>query len=152
MSTHPGASITWSLRSRASSAMHIWGKKLRVIFHRRHLCIDGLSYCGAHHKLLRAHSDMAPFRVLCTVRTWLQSCWWFRYTLLFVQLSASSGSSRCKHDLSALSWLNAEPSERAPTPLFGRLVRCSAHERSFARLWYMRFKGERSQFYLHGKS
>ena len=43
MSAHSGASVTRSLRSRASSAMHIWGKKLCVIFHRRHLCIDGLS-------------------------------------------------------------------------------------------------------------
>ena len=28
--------------------------------------------------------------------------------------------------LGALSWLNAETVERAPTPLFGKLVRCSA--------------------------
>ena len=28
-------------------------------------------------------------------------------------------------------WLNAETVERAPTLLFGRLVRCSAHGRSF---------------------
>ena len=26
-----------------------------------------------------------------------------------------------------LLWLNAEPPERVPTPLFGRLIRCSAH-------------------------
>ena len=48
-------------------------------------------------------------------------------TLLFVQLFASSASSHCKHDMGALLWLNAETLERAPTSLFGRLVRCSAH-------------------------
>ena len=35
-----------------------------------------------------------------------------------------------------LLWLNAETLKRAPTPLFGRLVRCSAHGCSFARLQY----------------
>ena len=52
--------------------------------------------------------------------------------LFCVQLFASR--SRCKHDVGALSWLNAETVERAPTPLFGRLVRCSAHGPFFARL------------------
>ena len=50
--------------------------------------------------------------------------------LLLVQLFASRASSYCKHDMGALSWLNAE---RAPTPLFGRLVKCSAHGLSFTR-------------------
>ena len=45
-------------------------------------------------------------------------------------------SSHCKHDMGALSWLNAEAFERAPIPLFGRLVRCSTHGLSFTRLWY----------------
>ena len=31
-----------------------------------------------------------------------------------------------KHDMDALSWLNAETLKRAPTPLFGRRVKCSA--------------------------
>ena len=30
------------------------------------------------------------------------------------------------HDMGTLSWLNAEPLERVPTPLVGRLLRCSA--------------------------
>ena len=61
----------------------------------------------------------------------------FRCMLLFVQLFASRALSRCKHDMGTLSWLNAEPLERAPTPLFDRLVRCSAHGLSFVRLRYM---------------
>ena len=47
------------------------------------------------------------------------------------------GSSCCKHDVGALSWLNAETVERAPTPHFGRLVKCSTHGPFFTRLWYM---------------
>ena len=43
-------------------------------------------------------------------------------------------SSRCKHDMGAHSYLNAETFERASTPLFGRLVRCSAHVS--LSLWY----------------
>ena len=38
--------------------------------------------------------------------------------LFFVQLFALRASSRCKHDMDALSWLNAATLERAPTPLF----------------------------------
>ena len=49
----------------------------------------------------------------------------------------SGASSHCKHDVGALLWLNAEAVERAPTPLFGRLVRCSASGRFFARLRYI---------------
>ena len=36
-----------------------------------------------------------------------------------------------------LLWLNAETLERVLTPLIGRLVRCSGHGRSFARLRYI---------------
>ena len=36
-----------------------------------------------------------------------------------------------------LSWLNAETLERAPTSIFGRLVKCSTHGHSFTRLRYM---------------
>ena len=50
---------------------------------------------------------------------------------------ASRASSRCKHDMGALSSLNAETVEKTPTPLFGILVRCSAHGPFFARLRYM---------------
>ena len=44
--------------------------------------------------------------------------------------------SRCKHDMDALSWLSVETLERAVTPLIHKLVRCSAHGCSFARLQY----------------
>ena len=54
--------------------------------------------------------------------------------VICVQLFASRASSRCKHDVGALSWLNAETVERAPTPFFGRLVRCSPHGPFFGRL------------------
>ena len=57
--------------------------------------------------------------------------------LFGVQLFASRASSHCKHDVGDLSWLNAETVERAPTPLFCGLVRCSAHGPFFARLLYI---------------
>ena len=60
-------------------------------------------------------------RLVCCVR------------LLIVQLFALRASSYRKHDMGGLSWLNAETFERAPTPLFGRLVKCSAHGCSFTR-------------------
>ena len=78
------------------------------------------------------------FRVLCAVRLWVWSRWWLRCTLLlFVQLFASRASSRCKHDMGTLSWLNVKTLKRVPIPLFDRLFRCSTHGRSFVRLWYM---------------
>ena len=50
--------------------------------------------------------------------------------------------SWCKHTyMGALSWLNAETLERAPTPVFGRLVRCSTHGRSIMRLQYLFYHG-----------
>ena len=39
--------------------------------------------------------------------------------LLFVQIFASRALSHCKHDMGALSWLNAETLERVPTMLSG---------------------------------
>ena len=80
---------------------------------------------------------MVPFRVLCGVRTWLQHCWWFRCTLVFVQLFALGHWVTVKCDVDVLSWLNVETLKRAPTPLFGRLVMYFAHGRSFARLQYV---------------
>ena len=50
--------------------------------------------------------------------------------LCSIQLFASMLSSRCKHDMGTLWLLNAETLERVHTPVFGRFVRCSAHERS----------------------
>ena len=55
-------------------------------------------------------------------------------------LSASRVLSRCNHDIGTLSWLNAKTFERVPTPLFDRLVRCSALGRSFATLWLYSFR------------
>ena len=49
---------------------------------------------------------------------------------------ASRASSRCKHDVGALSWLCGNSRKSAHPPLFGRLVRCSAHGPFFARLRY----------------
>ena len=57
--------------------------------------------------------------------------------IICMQLFASRASSRCKHDVCALSWLNVETVKRAPTPLFGRLVRCYTHGPFFERLWYI---------------
>ena len=42
-------------------------------------------------------------------------------------LFALRASNHWKHDMGALSWLNAEALKRVPTPLFGRLVRCCTH-------------------------
>ena len=58
-------------------------------------------------------------------------------SIVFLQLFAFRALSQCKHDMGALLWLNAETLEIAPAPLFDRLVRFSAHERSFVRLRYM---------------
>ena len=55
-----------------------------------------------------------------------------RYRLSNYSLRRSS--SCCKYDMDALSWLNSDTLERAPTPLFSGLVRCSAYECSFTRL------------------
>ena len=52
----------------------------------------------------------------------------------------SRASSRCKHDVGTLLWLNVKQSERAPTPFFGRLVRCSVHGPFFGRLRYIQLK------------
>ena len=49
--------------------------------------------------------------------------------LYVVKLFASRASSSCKHDMGALSWLNAETLERVH--FLGRFVRCSAHGHSF---------------------
>ena len=42
-----------------------------------------------------------------------------------VQLFALRALSHCKHDMGTLPRLNAETLEMAPTPLFGRFVRCT---------------------------
>ena len=52
----------------------------------------------------------------------------FEVSSSFVYLRALN---HWKHDMGTLLWLNAETLRRAPTPLFGRLVRCSTHGHSF---------------------
>ena len=47
----------------------------------------------------------------------------------------------------ALLRLNAETLERAPTPLFGEKVRCSAHGRTFARVRYMSLNRDSERLY-----
>ena len=43
-------------------------------------------------------------------------------------LFASRASNHWKHDMGVLLWfINAKTHKRVPTPLFGRLVRCSDH-------------------------
>ena len=59
-----------------------------------------------------------------------------------VQLFALRVLSHCKHDVGVLSCLNVETVERVPTPLFGRLVRCSAHGPFFGRLWNIHVKAK----------
>jgi len=39
--------------------------------------------------------------------------------------------------MGALSWLNTETLKRMPTPLLGRLIRCSTHGRSLVRIRYI---------------
>ena len=60
---------------------------------------------------------MTSSSVLCTIKTWLWSCWWLCCTLLFLQF----------FDIGALSWVSVKTLERAPTAVFGRLVKCSTH-------------------------
>ena len=113
MSAHPGVSFTRSLRSTASSTIHIWGKKLHVILHRK--LVQGIFVWADIPDVVgtASYTILMPFRVLCVVRTWLGICWWFRCTLLFVALRVSSS---CKHDMGTLLWLNTELLERVPTP------------------------------------
>ena len=82
---------------------------------------------------------MVLFRVLCAIRTRLQSCWWFCCPWLL------SNYLFWRHQVAInMTWhqdgrtfvVKCETHERVPILLFGRLVRCSAHGRSFARLRY----------------
>ena len=112
MSTYPGVSFPWIIQG---------------IF----AYTDVANVVSTASYTMFTITQVVRFRVLCAVWTRLWSCWWFRCTLFCVQLFASRALSHCKHDMGALSCLNAETIERAPTPLFGRLVRCSTHGRSF---------------------
>ena len=115
--------------------MHITGKKLCVILHRRLLYNIDNAVRTLNYTVLTVTwccSECCVSSGLDFKATNGSVC-----TLLFVQLFASITLSRCKCDMGTLSWLNAETLERAPTPLLGRLVRCSAHGQSFARLHYL---------------
>ena len=147
MSTHPGVSFVWSLRSTASSTMCISGKKLREYFikiNTRHICNVAnevsipkvvLSLTASYTVCSPSHRE-AQSSVCCQDST-LKPLVIPLYVIL-CPVICFEGSSLCKHDVGALSWLNAETVERVPTPLFGRLVRCSAHGPFFARLMKLR--------------
>ena len=57
--------------------------------------------------------------------------------VIFVQLFALRASTHCKCDIGTPLCLNAATLLRVHTLCFGRLVRCSAHGRSFMRLQYI---------------
>ena len=77
---------------------------------------------------LHTHGDMVQFRALNAIRTWLQTHWQARYTLLFVKLFALRVLSHCKHDMIKCgnTWKSAHP------PLWQTCKRCSAYGHSFA--------------------
>ena len=120
----------WSLRSTASSSMYIWGKKLCLICTSPNFISKQFSVVHVAN-VVRTAGDTMLTVIWCRSLSGVMI--WFPCTLLFVQSFALWASSRCKHDMGTLSWLNAEILERVPTPYFGRLVRCSAHGRSFSR-------------------
>ena len=74
MRTHPGISYAWNLRSTSSSPMHVWGKKLHVVLHKRLLqgifvYIDTANVvCAVSYTIVTVTWQ---FRVLCAIRTWL---------------------------------------------------------------------------------
>ena len=135
MSAHPGASFVWLMQHTHGVweaqlpvlAIHIWGKKLGGL--------HGYACGDMHFSPPKRPGYKARWHgVLCSVRTWLWSRWQLRCTLLFVKLFTSKALSCWKYDMDTLSWLNSDTLERAPTPLFSGLVRCSAYECSFTRL------------------
>ena len=132
MRAHTGASFTWSLRSTASSAVHIWGKKLRVILHRR--LLQGRTKIMRYMYALWATPCSLWHGTVQSVVCHQDSTSKLLVVLLYITACQLFASSRYKHDMGALSWLNGETFERVPaTPLFGRLVSCSSHGCSFAR-------------------
>ena len=75
----------------------------------RHLCIDRHNQCGAQCKLYHAH-QVTWYRSECCVSSGLN----FEAASgsLYVIIFAPRGSGCCKHDMGALSWLNAETLKR----------------------------------------
>ena len=118
MSTHPGANFAQCLRTTPSRAMHIEANVVHTM-------------CYVHdvHSDIRSAIQTVVFRQDLTSKLLVISLH------IIMQSFASRVSNHCKHDAGALSWLKVEILKRAPTPCFGRLVRCSAHGCSFARLW-----------------
>ena len=140
MSAHPWASFAWSLRSTASSAVHICGKKLRVILHRASLPGRTLApfpgFPRARRKTGRSlgtrldvrsyyinavrtasytghvHGDMVPFIVSVPSELDFEAA---GSSVVYTLLLASRALSRCEHDMGALSWLHSK--ERPPPSL-----------------------------------
>ena len=138
--------------------MHICGKKLRVILHRASLPGRTLaSFPGfprARRKTGRSlgtrldvrnyyinavrtasytghvHGDMVPFIVSVPSELDFEAA---GGSVVYTLLLASRALSRCEHDM-ALFHDYTQKSAHHP---HWRLVRCSAHERSFARLRYI---------------
>ena len=72
--------------------------------------VNAVALCYLHY----AHSDVVPFK--CCVLSGLDfEGWQLRCTLLFIQLFASRTLSCYKHDMGALSWLNALKECPAPS-------------------------------------
>ena len=117
MSTHPGASFVWSLRSTALSATRIWSKKHCVIRTSPKLIQGIFAYKDVANVVSTASYTMLIV-TSCAIRTQLRNSWWFHCTLFCVQLFASRTLSHCKHDVGALAWLNVETVKGAPTPPF----------------------------------
>ena len=81
-----------------------------------------------------AHCDMVPFRELCAIRTWHQYCWWLRYMLLFAQLQTHRVT--VNRTWALFHGFKCGNTWKSSHPLFGWLVRCSAHGWPLARLRY----------------
>ena len=119
----------------ASSDVQIWGKKLHLVLHRRFIMRQ---FCVVHVDNVATHIGLHCIVIV----TWcgLECC--VQTSKLLVAPSCVIACpiicfEDCKCDMGTLSWLNAGTLERTPTPLIDRLVRCSIHEHSLARLWYM---------------
>ena len=95
-------------------------------------------YCSLRSEWHKCCTKQEPFRMLCAIRTWLQRRWRLccSYTIVWLIL--------CFKGIESLwTWrgrslvAKCRTLERAPTPIFGRLEKCSALGHSFARLWYV---------------
>ena len=125
MSAHPGASFMWLMQHTRGVweaqlpvlAIHIWDKKLRGLH--GYACSD-MHFSPPNWPVYKARWH----GVLCSIRTWLWSCWQLGCTLLFVKLFTSKALSCCKYEMDALSWLNSDTLERAPSLFWTCKVLC----------------------------